>query len=40
VVARVHARGDGRFDAEVDDAHGVPCLVVRGYRTAAVDPGA
>jgi hypothetical protein len=40
VVARVHARSDGRFDAEVDDAHGVACLVVRGYRTAALEPGA
>jgi NAD(P)-dependent dehydrogenase (short-subunit alcohol dehydrogenase family) len=40
VTARVHARADGRFDAEVDDAHGVPWLVVRGYRTAAVDSGA
>jgi hypothetical protein len=40
VVARVHARSDGGFDAEVDDAHGVPCLVVRGYRTAAAGPGA
>ena len=38
MVAHVHVRADGRFDAEVDDAAGVPCLIVRGYRTAGLDP--
>jgi len=38
VVARVIARDDGRFDAEVDDASGAPYLIMRGYRTIAVEP--
>ena len=37
VVAHVRARDDGGFDAEVDDAHGVPYLVMWGYRTASLD---
>jgi len=40
VVACVHARDDGRFDAEVLDAAGAPYLIMRGYQTIAVDPGA
>jgi hypothetical protein len=40
VTAHVHARDDGRFDAEVLDASGVSCLTMRGYRTTAVAPGA
>jgi hypothetical protein len=39
VVASVHARDDGGFDAEVADARGAPHLTMRGYRTSAVDAG-
>jgi hypothetical protein len=38
VVAHVRAREDGGFDAEVDDAGGAPYLIMRGYRTTAVEP--
>jgi NAD(P)-dependent dehydrogenase (short-subunit alcohol dehydrogenase family) len=40
VVACIHARDDGGFDAEVVDGAGEPCLVIRGYRTTAMDPRA
>jgi hypothetical protein len=40
VVACVHARDDGGFDAEVLDASGEPYLIMRGYRTTAADPSA
>jgi hypothetical protein len=39
VVARVVARADGAYDAEVSDAGGA-WMSVRGYRTIAVDPSA
>ncbi|HEY0989427.1 MAG TPA: polyketide synthase dehydratase domain-containing protein, partial [Kofleriaceae bacterium] len=39
VVASVHARDDGGFDAEVADARGVLHLTMRGYRTTAVEAG-
>jgi hypothetical protein len=39
VMARVYPRDDGGFDAEVDDEHGLPSLVIRGYRTIAIEPG-
>ena len=39
VTAHVHARDDGRFDAEVVDARGALCLRMRGYRTIAIDAG-
>ena len=39
VIARLTARPDGAFDAEVADAGGT-CVVVRGYRTVAFDPRA
>jgi hypothetical protein len=39
VVARVIARDDGGFDAEVADAQGTPYLLLKGYRTIAVDQG-
>jgi hypothetical protein len=38
-MARVYPRDDGGFDAEVDDEHGLPSLVIRGYRTIAIEPG-
>jgi acyl transferase domain-containing protein len=43
MVAKVTARDDGAFDAEVADASGRPWLVLEGYRTIAVEdavPGA
>jgi acyl transferase domain-containing protein/NAD(P)-dependent dehydrogenase (short-subunit alcohol dehydrogenase family)/acyl carrier protein len=39
VAARVVVRDDGGFDADVADAQGAPYLLLRGYRTIAVDPG-
>ncbi len=36
MVARVTARDDGAFDAEVADATGAPWLVLSGYRTIAL----
>jgi hypothetical protein len=38
LVARVVARDDGGFDAEIDGVDGAPYLVMRGYRTIAAVP--
>jgi acyl transferase domain-containing protein len=38
LLARVHARDDGAFDAEVADGRGTTCLRMRGYRTVTFDP--